>query len=473
MEYVAPVPIDLPAATRSRRFRRLARTVWVFAQRLAPPMARRALGRPAGAQARAVREAFEHLGATYVKFGQLVGSSPGAFGEEAASEFRSCLDTGAPVPFEDVRAAIEADLERPLDDAFATFEPDPMAAASIAVVHRATLPDGSPVAVKVLRPGIEEVVSIDIDIMQPLFRFLALRGVPVAGPMYRFLSGFREQVAEELDLRNEARSMDHFRVLFAEERCDLIAVPEVDHSRTARHVLTMELLEGVPIDDRDGVARLGVDPGPVTRQLLDTALLTGLRYGIFHGDIHAGNLLLLPDGRVGMLDWGIVGRLDEDTRRLFRRFVEAVLGDEAAWADIAAFFAKVTGQGDGDERPDERPEVSPPERRRIEGLLTKPFGEVSLAGAFSANPVGAGIPQRSLAEKVRRIRRLARFRQRAIASGLLASGFARAEFMLFKQLLYFERFGKMYMADRALFGDREFLRAALDELPGGRPPGAE
>jgi hypothetical protein len=472
MVYVAPIPIELPRASRGRRGARRAETAAIFTRHLAPVAASRVAGRtrPPDDIGRRLRRAFETLGSTYVKFGQLIGSSPGAFGQAVSDEFRSCLDAGPAVPFFQVRAAVEAMTGQPLAETFASFDEAPLAAASIAVVHRATLVDGHEVAVKVLRPGIAARVALDLDIMQPLFRRLALRGLPIGGPLYRFLGGFRTQVAEELDLANEARTMQHFRELFAAAGFDNIVVPLPVDGLVGRDVLVMDFLDGVPIDDVAAIDALGHDASPLLKDLLRSWFLTGLRDGMFHGDIHAGNLMLLRDGRMGMIDWGIVGRLDEPTRHLFRRFVEAVLGDASAWPEILAFmqehgpFGAAAG-GDGSTL-----EISDEDKDEIEGILTRPFGDVSLAGAFSG-PGRLGEERRPLTRPERRERRsrIRELRQRVIGSGFADTQLAQANFMLFKQLLYFERYGKMYMSDTALMGDHDWLQKVLAESPPPSP----
>jgi aarF domain-containing kinase len=469
--YEPPVPIELPAAGARRRAERSAVTLATFARHLGPVLAKRAAGRPVDGteMGRRLRAAFEELGSTYLKFGQLVGSSPGAFGQAVADEFRGCLDTGPAVPFAVVREAVERTTGRPLDATFQRFETTALASASIAVVHRATLLDGREVAVKVLRPGIAQQCAIDLDVMEPLFKLLALRGVPVAGPLYRFLRGFRTQIAEELDLRNEARTMVHFAGLLDEGGLDRIVIPTPLPELSGPGVLVMGFLDGVAIDDLGAIEAMGHDPAPLVQELLRSWFLTGLRFGMFHGDIHAGNLMLLRDGRLGMIDWGIVGRLDGPTHRLFRRFVEAVLGDPTAWPEIAAFLSEMAPfRGDGDGPPREIPAEAKDE---IEGLLTRPFGEVDLTGAFSGpgnGPIGGGRrarTPRTRAEKRARKARLRELRQRVIGSGFADSGFAQANFMLFKQLLYFERYGKLYLADSALLGDRDYLQHVLDTSP--------
>jgi predicted unusual protein kinase regulating ubiquinone biosynthesis (AarF/ABC1/UbiB family) len=463
-EYVPPVPIRLPTPSVAARAGRAAWTAAVFARHLGPVAVGKARGRPAAPAdvGRRLRRAFEELGSTYVKFGQLVGSSPGAFGREVSDEFRSCLDTGPSVPFAEVRAAVEATVGGTLDSAFAWFDPVPLAAASIAVVHRARLHDGRDVAVKVLRPGMAARVAVDLDVMEPLFKRLALGGRPMAGPLYRFLRGFRTQIAEELDLRNEARTMTHFRALLADSPLRMIVIPEPYDALSGEQVLVMEYLDGVAIDDVEAIAALGHDPAPLMQDMLRAWFLTGLRDGMFHGDIHAGNLLLLKDGRAGVIDWGIVGRLDEATHHIFRRFVEAVLGDATAWPEIVAFLRQATPIPIGDDG-----DMAEAEREEIEAILTRPFGEVDLTGAFKG-PEGGRPAPRTRAERRARRARIKELRKHIIGTGFAETGFAQSNFLLFKQLLYFERYGKLYLADQALMGDRPWLEQVLAASPTAR-----
>src|SRR6202034_4864410 len=215
------------------------------------------------------------LGGTFMKFGQIIASSPGMFGDDVADEFRACLDTGPPVPFPDVRQRVEEDLGMSLRDAFAEFDTEPIGTASIAVVHRARLHDGRVVAVKVLRPGIEHVVATDLDLMQPLLEILVRpTGDQMAGSTLQLLDGFRVQIGEEMDLRNEARSMVHFRRLQNEFGLTMIAVPEPYPEFSGRNVLTMEFFDGVPIDDLAQVAKLGFDPTPLLQEVMRAFFLS-------------------------------------------------------------------------------------------------------------------------------------------------------------------------------------------------------
>ena len=226
--YEPPRPIALRPARVDRRARRQAQTVATFARHLGPVLGRKGVLRrevPPRVIARQLRRVFDDLGSTYVKFGQLIASSPGAFGAEVAQEFRTLLDQGDAVPFDRVRAVVESELGGSLDELFASFDREPLAAASMAVVHRGRLPDGRDVAIKILRPGMAAAVALDIDLMQPIFRRLGLMGVEIGGLLYRFLTGFRRQVAEELDLRNESRTMAHFRALLDGAELDAITIP--------------------------------------------------------------------------------------------------------------------------------------------------------------------------------------------------------------------------------------------------------
>lgn len=408
-------------------------------------------------------DAFQDLGATYVKLGQLLGSAPGLFGPEVSLAFRRLLDTGPPVPFREVRAIIEADLALALDAVFSQFDESPMAAASIAVVHRATLIGGREVAVKVLRPGIAGIVEADLSLLGPLIRFFARQGIEAFGPLLQFFGGLHQQIAEELDLRNEASAMSRFRALYLENGLDRLVIPEVFAELSGPHVLTMDLLDGVPVDAAED--DLGANARSLILQLLKAWLITAIRDGVFHGDLHAGNLLLLRDGRLGVIDWGIVGRLDPVTHWTLRRVLEGCMGDESAWLDVAEVYraAGVTMQDDFGLSSEQAAALV---RAQLEPILTQPLGEVDLTSIILTSkdvmkvtqPTGARPTLRQRVERVRGVRSYAR---RQVDERLRETVFDRANFMLGKQLMYVERFGKMYLSDVALLDDRDLVAALL------------
>jgi predicted unusual protein kinase regulating ubiquinone biosynthesis (AarF/ABC1/UbiB family) len=463
-------PKQLLPAKREEIARRAAQIAWVTTKHFAPLAVRTARKRALDpdAFARPLRLTFEELGTTFMKFGQLVSSSPGVFGDEVSAEFRSCLDTGPAVPFDEVRRTVETELGMHLHEAFASFDPEPIGRASIALVHRATLHDGTDVAVKVLRPGIEKRVSIDMDLFEPMLEIIArTTGEYMAGQLVQMFDGFRVQLGEELDLRNEARAIQHMQQLLRVVDLPLVTVPEVYPDFCGSRVLTMEFLDGVPVDDLSRIEQYGFDPSPVVAQTVKGFLMTTVRWGFFHGDVHAGNLLLLPDGRIGVIDWGIVGRLDHDTHMFFRRIVEAALGDEDAWGDIAAHTIKQYGslleQGMGMTHE----ELTVFMRMMLEPLLKAPFGEVSLVEILNAPQAkvaevkGLEVESRSLRAIYKRFKEQRKLRLLAESEGIIESEFERGMFLLTKALMYFERYGKMYMSDVGIFSDEEFFRAAL------------
>jgi predicted unusual protein kinase regulating ubiquinone biosynthesis (AarF/ABC1/UbiB family) len=486
----------LPTPSRADLIRRGGRIGRVVTRHFAPVTLRqlrhiRRGGLSPATLARPLRLTVEELGGTFMKFGQLVASSPGLFGDEVADEFRSCLDTGPAVPFAQVKDRVERDLGMDLADAFTEFDPVPVGRASIAVVHRARLrpglggvpadapgAEGREVAVKVLRPGIEQLVATDLDLMQPLFYLLAKEtGDQMAGSTLQLVDGLRVQLGEELDLRNEARALAHFRSLGEAIRLPLVVVPEPFPELSGPHVLTMEFLHGIAIDDFAQVAALGLDPGPLVEAVVRAFFITTVRWGAFHGDVHAGNLLLLEDGRIGVIDWGIVGRLDPDTHRFLIRLLEAVMGDESAWPDITEHLTRTYGRtiqeglGFNDE------ELTAFLRSLIEPTLTRPFGEVSLAALMEAPQrqaalaQGADLHRRTMRSVLRRLRAQRKLRRLADESGGLNSDFDRASFLLGKQLMYFERYGKMFLADVPLMHDRAFFEQLLAGVRRDPPAG--
>ncbi|MGH9044970.1 MAG: ABC1 kinase family protein [Acidimicrobiales bacterium] len=415
-----------------------------------------------------LRLVFEDLGGTFIKFGQIMASSPGMFSDAVAQEFRSCLDTGPRVPFAQVRNVVEDELGMSIEDAFSDFDAVPFGRASIAVVHKATLHDGRRVAVKILRPGIDAAVATDLDLMQPLFEVLARQtGDQMAGSVLQLLDSFRIQLGEELDLRNEARTMVAFRDLIAQSEMSSIVVPEPYRELSGANVLTMQFLDGVPIDDLAQVADLGVDPAPLVEDVVRSFFVHMVRSGTFHGDIHAGNMLLLRDGRVGMLDWGIVDRLDPPTHRFVVRLLAAALGEEEAWDEVTEHLVKTYGPALGMAVGMDDAQMASFIRALVEPALTRPFGEVSLASILQsvqlqlAHAQGVASHHRSLREIIQRLRFQRRVRAMADASGGLFSEFDRATFLLSKQLMYFERYGRMFVSEIPILNDRAFIAQLL------------
>ena len=289
---------------------------------------------------RRLRVAFERLGPTYIKLGQILSAGEGVFPEELVSEFRLCRDQVPAESFAMVRQTVERDLGRPLSEVFASFDEVPIAAASIAQVHAARLASGEEVVVKVQRRDIDHQVRRDLAVMGWLAPLLVGR-IPVAALANppALIDVFAETIGEELDFRLEAENMlDVARVLArttpAGQRRALV-VPRPHPELVTRRVLVMERLHGYAWGDSQTMRAAGIDSAEVLMAAL-IAFLEGLvLFGVFHGDLHAGNLLVCPDGRVALLDFGITGRLDERGRRGLLRLVMSTATNDVR-AQVAA-----------------------------------------------------------------------------------------------------------------------------------------
>ena len=258
-----------------------------------------------------LRIALEELGPTFIKFGQLLSTRPDIVPREYVKAFDSLLDQVPPFPSEQARRIIESELQAPLAELVAKFDDAPLAAASIAQVHRATLWSGEEVVFKVRRPGIQEVIKQDIDILHrvadlieryvPDLAFLNARGL---------VEEFEQVIQEEMDFLREAENAARFRANFEGSR--ELYVPKVFLHLTTEQVLVMEYLEGARIDDLDKLREAGVDLDKLARRGSEVLFKMILTDGFFHADPHPGNFLVLSNGQLGFVDFGVVGRIRED-----------------------------------------------------------------------------------------------------------------------------------------------------------------
>jgi ubiquinone biosynthesis protein len=275
-----------------------------------------------------LRIAFGQLGPTYVKLGQLIASSPGLFPAEWADEFASLRDRVPPFPGSDARSIIEDELAGPLSGFFSSFDDEPLAAASIAQVHAATLKDGAAVVVKVQRPGLEAQISDDIRAMKILAAILErIPYTAVASPK-AVVEDFARSLSEEMDFRLEADNMERMRAILAADSITDCRVPKVYLDLVSRRVLTMERIDGIRFSDVEAMRAAGIDTVRLLRIGVQTVIEGVVVHGFFHGDLHAGNIVVLPDGTFVMFDFGIVGRLTEPVRaRLAQYLVSATTND--------------------------------------------------------------------------------------------------------------------------------------------------
>lgn len=258
-----------------------------------------------------LRIAFEELGPTFIKFGQLLSTRPDIVPGEYVKAFDSLLDQVPPFSSQQARQIIEAELKAPLSELVATFQDVPLAAASIAQVHRATLWTGEEVVFKVRRPGIQEVIRQDLDILRRLADLIE-RYVPDLAFLNAvgLVGEFEQAIQEEMDFLREAENASRFRGNFEGSR-DLY-VPKIFLHLTTEKVLVMEYLEGTRIDELDKLLESGFNLDKIAQRGSDILFKMILMDGFFHADPHAGNFLVLSNGQLGFVDFGVVGRIRED-----------------------------------------------------------------------------------------------------------------------------------------------------------------
>jgi ubiquinone biosynthesis protein len=258
-------------------------------------------------------EAFQDIGPAAIKLGQALATRPDLVGEEAARDLSRLQDALPPAPFPAIEAAIEQALEKPISQLFSHIDPEPVGAASIAQVHRAVTTEGRQVAIKVLRPNIEEDFARAID----TYEWAAAQVEGMGGEAARLrprlvIAHFKQWTTRELDLRREAASASELRENMVAESG--FFVPQIDWSRSARRVMTLEWIEGIKLTDREALIEAGHDLKALAATLVRAFLRQAVVDGFFHADLHQGNLFALPDGRLAAIDFGIMGRVDRQAR---------------------------------------------------------------------------------------------------------------------------------------------------------------
>lgn len=267
-------------------------------------------GRPGERIAKALQE----LGPTFIKFGQALSTRSDLLGEDVAADLSELQDHLPPFSAAEARIIIEGEMKAPVEDIFADFTWEPIAAASIAQVHFAVTSEGKEVAVKVLRPNVEEAFSKDMA----LFKWIA-RLIERSRPELRRLKPveviktFEETIRLEMDLRLEAAAAQELAENFANDND--FRVPGVDWRRTSRRILTLERVSGIPIDERAALINAGHDPDAILVRAATSLFKQVFRDGFFHADQHPGNLFVGETGEIVAVDFGIMGRLDKPTRR--------------------------------------------------------------------------------------------------------------------------------------------------------------
>ena len=278
-----------------------------------------------------VRHVLEDLGPTFVKFGQILSTRREMVSPEMLAELVKLQDKVAPLPFEDIRPTLEHYCG-PVDEAFLEFDTRPFAAASLSQVHKAVLPDGTVVAVKIQRPGIREAIETDL----PLFGTMAGR-IERLFPDARVMSPtlmvqeFAVQIRKELDFTHEGKNSE----IIAASLADIpeIKIPKVFWNYSGDKVLTMEFMEGCRVDDVDAVKSYQVDPVHIADLGFHAYIRQIFRDGFFHADPHPGNLLVSPKGELVFLDFGMVVLIRPERRKIFIRILMSIVGCRCRYPD--------------------------------------------------------------------------------------------------------------------------------------------
>jgi predicted unusual protein kinase regulating ubiquinone biosynthesis (AarF/ABC1/UbiB family) len=326
--FVDGPPDDLLAVTEPdlsgfgvRELRRVARVTVVVTWCLLRSVLRgvRTRRRIADAAADGVIDGFIDLGPTFVKLGQVIASSSGIFPAWLAVPARRCLDEVPPFPAEVVRATISSDLGAPVDELFAEFDDVALSAASIGQVHACVLHDGRRAVVKVQRPGLRDAMTRDLRVLHGVAVLAQRTSWGRSANALGMVADLNRLTAQELNPVLEAWHQERFRDRLSAFGDNLhVTAPEIYWDHCGTHTICMERVHGVPMDDLDGIAERGVDGQLVLRRGAKAWAEAVLVHGPFHGDLHAGNIWVLDDGRGCFLDFGIMGELDDEWRQLAR-----------------------------------------------------------------------------------------------------------------------------------------------------------
>ncbi len=321
--------------------------------------------------------AFVELGPSFIKFGQTLSTRADLLGEEVAADLSTLQDRLPPFPMDAVRQTIEDAFDQPLESLFSRFDPTPVAAASIAQVHFAeTTPDAEgmtqEVAVKVLRPGVEEAFSKDVKLLHWVARM-----VEFAQPQFRRLKpvetaqAFEDSMTIEMDLRFEAAAACEMAENFVDN--PTFRVPAIDWQRTAQRVMTQERVHGIPVGSVEAMRDAGVDPQEVVRIAANAFFSMVFRDGFFHADLHPGNMFVDADGTLIAVDFGIMGRIDRKTRRCLGEMLLAFLNGDYRRAAEVHFEA---GWVPADKSVDAFTQAC---RSIAEPIMGRPLNEISMA----------------------------------------------------------------------------------------------
>lgn len=271
-----------------------------------------------------IRMALEELGSTYIKLGQILSTRPDLIPAKLISELAKLQDNVPPFTFKEAKQIIEKEFSLPLEELFASFEETPFGSASIGQVHKARLKDGDPVAVKVQRPGIKMVIEVDLEIMLHLATLMErhIEELAFHRPV-KIVEEFTRTLEKETDYTIEAANIERFTRNFLGD--PTLYIPKVYHGLTTARVLTMELVQGIKVSEVGQLEMAGLKPKIITERGADLILTQVFDHGFFHADPHPGNIFVLPDNVICLLDFGMTGSVDRTTREDFVELIDCVV----------------------------------------------------------------------------------------------------------------------------------------------------
>jgi predicted unusual protein kinase regulating ubiquinone biosynthesis (AarF/ABC1/UbiB family) len=388
----------------------------------------------------AARRMAEDLGPTFIKFGQIVASSAGMFPKRYVEEFQKCLDRVRPFSFAKVQEILAEDLGDKAKH-ITTLDEKPLASASIAQVHTATLDDGTKVVVKVQRPGIPRRVRADMRILRSLAVVAEklVRDAELANPV-GIVEDFRETLQEELDFRKEAANCERFNEIMAELGHADVHAPKPIWELTTPRILVMERFYGTRVDDKAAIDARGVDAEEHLIKGMRAWFQSVLLYGFFHGDVHAGNLMLLDNLHVGFLDFGIVGRFNQRQKEMVTDYIVAF-----ATGDYKSLAKVIVEMGGVDVSKIDMTQFAKDLEEAYSPLLKLAFAEIKYAEMLPA------------------INRVASKHRMKIPK----------EFVLItKQMLYFDRYAKLLAPKLNIFTDPRLIVSLQQDIMRARAANA-
>jgi ubiquinone biosynthesis protein len=275
-------------------------------------------------RAERIRMAIEELGPTYIKLGQILSTRPDLIPADFRRELSKLQDRVPSFSFSEAKKIIEAEIGSPLEELFDFFDEQSFASASIGQVHRAGLLDGEIVAVKVQRPGIKKIIEVDLEIMLHLAMLMErnIKEIALYRPV-KITEEFARTLEKEIDYTIEATSMERFARQFLDDPA--IYIPKVFRDTTTERVITMELVEGIKVSEIDKLEEAGLDRKKITACGAEFYLKQIFNYGFFHADPHPGNIFVLPDNIICLLDFGMTGSVDRQTREDFVDLIDSIV----------------------------------------------------------------------------------------------------------------------------------------------------